>query len=1004
VAKINGPPRAGPGKDNVGNPNILISVPRLWTLPLLLTPMVVFAQGFPPHAAVGRMKVRPGFHVQLVASEPEIRQPILVKFDERGRLWVIQYLQYPNPAGLKRVKVDRYSRTTYDRVPEPPPRGPQGADRITILEDTNGDGRADRFKDFVSGLNLATGLAIGHGGVYVLQVPYLLFYPDRNRDDVPDSDPEVLLEGFGMEDAQSLANHLTWGPDGWLYGLNGSTTTCRIRGVEFQQGVWRYHPVTREFELFAEGGGNIYGLAFDAAGNLFYSSNGSSLFWHAVQGAYYQKSFGKHGPLHNPYAYGYFPHVKHNGVPGGHVVLGGLIYSGTSFAEEFRETFVGGNFLGRSVSWWRVKPRGSTVEAELGGTFFDAVDTWFCPTDLAQAPDGSIYVCDFHDKRTAHPDPDADWDLSNGRVYRLLAAGTKPGPPSPDLARLSSGQLVALLGERNRWYADQARVILAARRDPATHAPLRAMALQKTDFPLALQGLWALHVSGGFNEAVARDLVGHPSEHVRAWTVRLLGDSRKSLPEFAGLARTEPSPVVRAQLAASARRLRAAEALPILNGLWDQNRDAADPHIPMLIWWALEDKAVSDMAAVVRTMATRESWTLASRHDDLRRLGRRWAAEGTRAAYDAAARLIESAPPPQIESLAAAIDLGLAERAGPAVVADTGQFLRYEVVTSPAPAAARKFEPVAGPLLAAVDRLWRENRASSTRTRLAARAGIAEAARHAAAERMLDVLMEVSDAGVIPDLLPLLEDADTRRASAAIKVLARFDDERVFHKLVEQYSRFPAQAQDVLLSRASSARILLDAVDAGRVAPSAVDAERLKRIAAFRDASLDARVRRHRGNISAGTPEEKLATIRRLSNDLRAGTGDADSGRRLYLQHCARCHKLYGTGGFLAMDLTPANRSDRLYLLTHIVDPSAFIRKEYMTLEIRTRDGRLLRGLPAEEDAAAVTLTGADYQQVRIPQSEIVLRQESPVSLMPEGLLEKLNPQQLRDLFVYLMK
>jgi hypothetical protein len=145
-----------------------------------------------------------------------VRQSVAIEFDDRGRLWVIQYLQYPNPAGLKRVKVDRYSRTTYDRVPDPPPKGPKGADRITILADFDGDGRARRAKDFLGGLNLASGFAFGHGGFFVLQAPYLLFYPDRDRDDVPDGDPDVLLSGFGMEDAHSVANSLTWGPDGCL--------------------------------------------------------------------------------------------------------------------------------------------------------------------------------------------------------------------------------------------------------------------------------------------------------------------------------------------------------------------------------------------------------------------------------------------------------------------------------------------------------------------------------------------------------------------------------------------------------------------------------------------------------------------------------------------------------------------------------------------------------------------------------------------------------------------
>ena len=208
------------------------------------------AQGFKPGEAAAKMTVPDGFAVRLVASEPAVRQPVAIDFDERGRLWVMQYLQYPNPAGLRRVKVDRYSRTVYDRIPEPPPKGPKGADRLTIVES---DGSAH---DFVSGLNLASAFAFGHGGVFVLQAPYLLFYPDRDRDDVPDRDPDVLLSGFGMEDAHSVANSLTWGPDGWLYGCQGSTVTAKIRGIEFQQGVWRYHPLTRKFELFCEGGGN----------------------------------------------------------------------------------------------------------------------------------------------------------------------------------------------------------------------------------------------------------------------------------------------------------------------------------------------------------------------------------------------------------------------------------------------------------------------------------------------------------------------------------------------------------------------------------------------------------------------------------------------------------------------------------------------------------------------------------------------------------------------------
>ncbi len=205
-----------------------------------------------------------GFEVQLFASEPLVRQPVTMTFDERGRLWVIQYLQYPTPAGLKPVEVDRYLRTKYDRVPEPPPHGPRAPTRSPSWKTPTATAAPTRAKDFVTGLNLASALAIGNGGVYVGQAPYLLFYPDRDHDDVPDGDPEVLLTGFGLEDAHAVVNSLQWGPDGWLYGAQGSTVTADIRGVGFQQGIWRYHPPTKRFELFAEGGGNTWGLDFDA--------------------------------------------------------------------------------------------------------------------------------------------------------------------------------------------------------------------------------------------------------------------------------------------------------------------------------------------------------------------------------------------------------------------------------------------------------------------------------------------------------------------------------------------------------------------------------------------------------------------------------------------------------------------------------------------------------------------------------------------------------------------
>src|SRR5262249_7069218 len=300
-----------------------------------------------PEEAVKRFKLPDGFSVRAVATEPMIRQPVSMSFDSRGRLWVLQYLQYPHYAGLKAVKQDQYLRTVYDKVPEPPPHGPQGADRIPICYDPDENGVFRKSKDFVTGLNIASGFCLGNGGVYVAQPPYLLFYPDKNEDDIPDGDPEVLLSGFGMDDTHSLANSLQFGPDGWLYGAAGSTSTCKIKNpagkktdppIEFQQGIWRYHPKTKQFELFSEGGGNTYGLDFDRHGEVIAGTNwGGFAMLHQMQGAYYVKGFAKHGPLHNPNAYGYFDHVPYSGpFKGGHVTCGGASFPRRAPPAAFR--------------------------------------------------------------------------------------------------------------------------------------------------------------------------------------------------------------------------------------------------------------------------------------------------------------------------------------------------------------------------------------------------------------------------------------------------------------------------------------------------------------------------------------------------------------------------------------------------------------------------------------------------------------------------------------------
>ncbi|HMJ88650.1 MAG TPA: PVC-type heme-binding CxxCH protein, partial [Candidatus Acidoferrum sp.] len=605
-----------------------------WCISLVCAAALSLQAAPSPQEALKQMRVPDGFAVTLVASEPQIRQPLSVSFDARGRMWVLQYLQYPNPAGLKAVSVDQYLRTKYDRVPEPPPRGPKGADRITICEDANGDGRPDTFKDFLSDLNLASGFALGHGGVFVVQPPYLLFYADKNGDDVPDGAPEVLLSGFGLEDSHALANSLTWGPDGWLYGAHGSTVTAKIRGIEFQQGIWRYHPITREFELFAEGGGNTWGMDFDDEGEVIAGTNfGDVIGLHQVQGGYYVKGFAKHGPLHNPHTYGYLEHMPYSGWKGGRVICGGVIYHGDLFPQQFEGAYVAANLLRRSIDWHFLERNGSTFKGRYGGSFIETDDPTFRPVDCTVGPDGAVYVSDWCDPRASHVDPVDNWEKDTGRIYRIGKAGGEKGKAEPfDLTKLSNDELVNLLSHRNDWFRREARNQLATRRDTSVLSRLRAQSLQTTNASLALQSLWALQVSGGFDHALASKLLNHPHAPVRAWTIRLLADKKAITPELrsdiVSRARIEPSAMVRSQLACSAKRLPIEDSLLIIRELLHHGEDAGDAHIPLLAWWAIEDKVTVNTSEVLTLLSSAGDWQqLMMRQHIIERLARRFAAE-----------------------------------------------------------------------------------------------------------------------------------------------------------------------------------------------------------------------------------------------------------------------------------------------------------------------------------------------------------------------------------------
>ncbi len=1018
-----------------------------------------------PQAALESFRLADGFEISLVAAEPDIRQPVAMNFDERGRLWVVQYLQYPDPAGLKKVKVDQYMRTRFDRVPEPPPRGPKGKDRITICEDTDGDGRADKFKDFVAGLNMATGVAIGYGGVFVAQSPYLLFYPDRDRDDVPDGDPQVLVAGFGMEDSHAYPNSLQIGPDGWLYGAQGSNVWAKVevtvdehgqtysgfgiqdsgfregdqaegkgkktdaasspnpksripnapptpdprpltpRNLEFNQCIWRYHPPTGRFEVFAEGGGNTWGVDFNQHGEIIAGTNfGGVCGLHMVQGGYYVKGFAKHGPLSNPHAYGYFEHMPYASpkkiTQGEHVMCGGIVYQGGAFGPEIENQYITCALLHRAIYWHKLIPDRSTYKSDFGGALVTTDDPEFRPVDLALAPDGSVYIADWADVRANHVIPEDTWNKTNGRIYRLARKGT-PRTDKFDLAKITSAELVTLLEHPNAWHRREAVRLLGERGELELALKTDESAIGNKSPSVALAALWASHQLVPNEEIVdekVRLLLKHENEHVRAWAVRLLGD-RVLFDRFAAdlvaLAKHDPSPRVRSQLASSAA-LNSTRSWPeIISALAARNEDADDPQIPLLIWWAIEAHGPAFELTNPDSLWGDESfWSLpVVRRQLTERAARFFAAVGGPFGHKGLRAMVFAAPTDEDRNLVlAGMNEGLTAAGGDE---SFRAILRYvdDMLSdgSPSPLLIRVALKLDNPKARDAAFALAASEKQSPRERIAMLEAIASSMNDEDAVVLLKMVSSDSNDGV---------------QMAALGALSRIADDDVAAKLIAEISSMQPALRSRVLSllagRKGSAAALLEAVAAKKIAPAEITTDLAHVIQQHHDAALTAALEKHVGKFSAQTSAEKQQQINRVAKLLAAKNGDAAHGKPLFAKHCGICHTLHGEGNKIGPDLTTADRGNRAFMLANIVDPNLGLRQEYAASTIRTVDGQVLTGIVIERTDAGLTLVDAKNVQHRVATDEVDELKAADQSLMPEKALDDLSETDLRDLFAYL--
>lgn len=961
-----------------------------------------------PEVAAGTFTTPPDLEFVQVLSEPIVAQPVFLNFDTRGRLWVVQYRQYPNPAGLKMLSRDNVWRAVYDKVPAAPPNHVRGLDRITIHESTRHDGQFDKHTTFIDGLNIVTAVEHAQDGVWVLNPPYLLFYPDRNQDDVPDGDPEVHLAGFGLEDTHSVVNSLRWGPDGWLYGAQGSTVTASITrpGIDsalitktMGQQIWRYHPPTRRFETFAEGGGNAFGVEIDPQGRIFSGHNGGNTRgFHYAPGAYLQKGFEKHGPLSNPYAFGFFPPMTHPDAE--RFTHSFILYDGGSLPPSYNGKLFGIEPLQGRIVLSEITRTASTFQTRDILHAVTSTDPWFKPVDIKVGPDGAIYVCDWYDRQVNHyRNHEGQIDPSTGRIYRLQIRGARP-IQAFNLQSVPSPALPALTAHTNKWFRQQAQRILRERHDPKLVPVLKGLLLdQPRSGGNALDLLWALDASGGLDEATALKTLRHPDPQVRLWTARLRSEDPNPSSSIARAitdqARLEPDIEARVQFAASARRLPASDALPIVAALLTHPEDASDPRQPLTLWWTIESKLTSESSPTLEFLLDPAHWAnpIMEQHL-LERIMRRLAATGSRADLLLCARFLDAATTPASTlALLNGFDQAYKGRSRTGLPGALTTALTRAALRSPSSAIpswvfqARQGQPAAiSQALAA---------ASDPAT--------PDADRIAALEIIQDLHPTGGDSAAMSAL------AGTTNLTLqirAIQALRLYTSPTLPGLLIPKLQTLPLEAQThalaILSARPAYATALLQAVANGTVPAKGIPGEIRSQIRRHHDPELASLANTVFGPDAQPASPELQASIERVRNMVSTGTGNPYDGQKIFQTTCANCHRLFGMGGQVGPDLTPYKRDDLDTLLLNIINPSAEIREGYESVTVETKDDRSLTGFLTDQDPAMVVIRTLDGENNVVPKAQILSLQRSKTSLMPVGLLDGLSPQDIRHLFAYL--
>jgi len=937
-----------------------------------------------PEEAVAAMTLKAGYQVNAFASEPMITQPMAFCWDDKGRMWIAENRDYESRGhGFSNF----------------------GDSRILILEDTDRDGIADSQKVFLEGIPFPSAIAVGHGGLFLGAPPNLLFVPDKDGDDKADEENiKVLLTGWGIRDRHETINSLHWGPDGWLYGLEGFATPSVIRkpkgkgriyrhgeafpedlldaeGVDINGGVWRYHPIKERFEVVSHGFSNPWGIDYDSKGQLFISACVIPHLFHVIPGGIYHRQGGQH---FNPYVYEDIKTIvdhRHRSAHGG-----ARIYQSDAFPSEQQGRIFMANIHEHAVLSDILKPNGSGFTASHGEDFMLANNAQWVGFSMEVGPEGGLYVLDWHDADICGGEV---LNKETGRVFRIMPEKSEaknwPGR-FEDLNQRSDSELAALQTSKSNWHAQRARVILQYRAtenalDKEAIARLETMLYKERGEDLRLRALWTLWITGNITPEKLVDLLEDKQEYVRSWAVQLLTEdgppSTKGLAALTRLAKNEESPVVRRYLAGALQRINKVDRWDLANALVQYGMDSDDPNIPLMLWFGIEPVVVDQPE---KALAMARSSAIPSLVEKIAR------------------RLVDG---DQLKSLVA--DIGKENPQKEYLLRGMLAGLEGRLdLREPS-----NWDTVYGSLQSNTD-------LAHLSDQIAQRFGNAEAAKKMMAvirnpESGLDQKQNAIKNLALhqreeleKELPQLLNDPDLRMES--IRAIAAFENEDLGRALFELYPTLSGpERQEAILtlaSRGTYGRILAEAIKEGNLPKKDIPAYvamQMRRVVGSGFVEIWGPIDDISGDIQG-----QFSKYQRLLSDEAIAQADVNKGKGIYQRTCAACHVMFGEGGVIGPDLTGSNRTNTAYLLNNILNPSGEIQDDYKLVVIITQDGRTYSGNIIAENDRSVTLRVVGQDPISINKSKIRSRDVTEKSMMPEGLLNTLSDSDVLNLVAYL--